>query len=216
MDIYGFNIIDLIVVAVILLSGVFALARGFVKEALSIVSWVGAVFATLYGFNAASAFIRQFIGSPLIADGLAGGGLFLITLFILSFVSGLIANRVRGSAVSSVDRSLGFVFGLLRGFVLLSIAYLAVSWALPADDQPDWVRAAKTMPLLERGAGLLAKIAPSGLGAATPERRSMPGGDRGPRSAQGSTATNPLPPVSGPGYKLDERRDLDRLIQGHQ
>jgi len=45
MDVAGFNVIDLIVVAVILLSGIFALARGFVKEIMSIVSWVGAVFA---------------------------------------------------------------------------------------------------------------------------------------------------------------------------
>src|SRR5690348_7486148 len=107
MEVLGFNLVDLIVVAVILLSGVFALARGFVKEVLSIVSWVGAIFATLYGFQIASGFARQFISSPLIADGVAGGTLFLVSLFALSFVSGLIANRVRGSTVGSVDRSLG-------------------------------------------------------------------------------------------------------------
>ena len=216
MDVFGFNLIDLIVVAVILLSGIFALARGFIKEVLSIVSWVGAVLATLYGFDAASALARRLIGSQLVADAVAGGGLFLITLFLLSFISGQIANRVRGSTVGSVDRSLGFVFGLLRGFVILSIAYLALSWALPADEQPKWVRAAKTMPLLERGAGLLSGFTPAGLGAGAPERRSLPGNDRGARSTQNNSAANPLPPVSGPGYKVDERRDMDRLIQGTQ
>lgn len=216
MDVLGFNLIDLIVVTVIVLSGVFALARGFVKEVLSIISWVGAVFATLYGFNIASAVARRFIGAPLIADAVAGGALFLITLFALSFVSGLISNRVRGSAAGSVDRSLGFVFGLLRGFVLISIAYLALSWVLPPAEQPTWVRAAKTMPLLERGAGLLASFAPAALGANTLEQRSMPANDRGARSAQDSSAVKPLPPVSGPGYKMDERREMDRLIQGNQ
>jgi membrane protein required for colicin V production len=216
MELFGFNLIDLIVVAVILLSGVFALARGFVKEVLSIASWVGAVFATLYGFKAASAFARQFIGEPLIADGLAGGVLFLVTLFVLSFISSLIANRVRGSTVGSVDRSLGFVFGLVRGFVLVSIAYLALSWALPPPEQPQWVRAAKTMPLLEQGAVLLASFAPAEFGGSVPAKRPVPVRERDTRSAQDSPAANPLPPAAGPGYKMEERREMDRLIQGTQ
>ena len=218
MQVLGFNLIDLIVVAVILLSGVFALARGFVKEVLSIVSWVGAIFATLYGFHIASAFVRQFIGSPLIADGVAGGTLFLATLFALSFISGLIANRVRGSTVGSVDRSLGFVFGLLRGFVLVSIAYLAMSWALPPAEQPTWVRQAKTMPLLERGSAMLAAVAPKEFRSPTPApaQRPTPGNDRRTQSPTERPISNPLPPAGGPGYKMDERREMDRLIQGTQ
>jgi membrane protein required for colicin V production len=215
MELFGFNLIDLIVVAVILLSGVFALARGFVKEVLSIASWVGAVFATLYGFKTASAFARQFIGEPLIADGLAGGVLFLVTLFVLSFISSLIANRVRGSTVGSVDRSLGFVFGLVRGFVLVSIAYLALSWALPPPEQPQWVRTAKTMPLLEEGAVLLASFAPADF-RGPPATRPVPVREGDTRSAQDSPAANPLPPAAGPGYKTEERREMDRLIQGTQ
>lgn len=215
MDVLGFNLVDLIVVAVILLSGVFALARGFVKEVLSIVSWVGAIFATLYGFPIASGFARQFISSPLIADGVAGGTLFLVSLFALSFVSGLIANRVRGSTVGSVDRSLGFVFGLLRGFVLVSIAYLAMSWALPPGEQPAWVRQAKTMPLLERGSAMLAAVAPKEFRSA-PAERSAPSNERRTQSPQDRPISNPLPPAGGPGYKMDERREMDRLIQGTQ
>ncbi len=215
MDVAGFNVIDLIVVAVILLSGIFALARGFVKEIMSIVSWVGAVFATLHGYNAANAFVRQFIDSPMIAMAIAGGGLFLVTLFTLSFVSGLVANRVRGSVVGSVDRSLGFVFGLVRGFVLVSIAYLALSWALPPEEQPKWVRAAKTMPLMERGAALLSAAAPSEMRGSTPARPA-PGSDRPVRSMQDRPAAKPLTPDGGPGYKVDERKEMDRLIQGTQ
>lgn len=216
MDILGFNLIDLIVVTVIVLSGIFALARGFVREVFSIASWVGAVFATLYGFQPASALARQFIGAPLIADAVAGGTVFLLTLFVLSFISSFIANRVRGSAVGSVDRSLGFVFGLLRGFVLLSIAYLAISWALPPDDQPKWVRAAKTMPLLERGAGFIADFAPAEFSRGTPERRPLPNNQRGPTSVPDLSNTNAASPPSGLGYKVDERKEMDRLIQGNQ
>lgn len=211
MDVLGFNLIDLVVVGVIILSGVFALARGFVKEVFSIVSWVAAVFVTLYGFAEASAFARRYITQPLLADAVAGGAIFLITLFVLSYISGRIADRVRGSAVGSVDRSLGFVFGLLRGFVLISIGYMALSWAMPPEDQPKWVRAAKTMPMLERGAALLSDLAPDSFGgtaAKPPASISRPGQPR--------SAGNSLPPPSGPGYKVDERREMDRLIQGNQ
>jgi membrane protein required for colicin V production len=215
MEVAGFNLVDLIVVAVILLSGIFALARGFVKEVLSIVSWVGAVFATLHGYNVANAFVHQFIDSPMIAMAIAGGGLFLVTLFTLSFISGLVANRVRGSVVGSVDRSLGFVFGLVRGFVLVSIAYLALSWVLPPEEQPKWVRAAKTMPLMAQGAALLSAAAPSEMRGNTPARPA-PGSDRPARSAQDRPAVKPLTPGGGPGYKVDERKEMDRLIQGTQ
>jgi membrane protein required for colicin V production len=214
MEIAGFNLLDLVVVAVILLSGIFALARGFVKEVLSIVSWVGAAFATFYGFHAVSAFVHRFIESPMIGDAVAAGSLFLLTLFALSFVSGLIANRVRGSSVGSVDRSLGFVFGLLRGFVLISIAYLALSWALPPAEQPTWVRAAKTMPLLQRGAAVLTALAPASFGESQPASR--PANERPARGAQGKPPANPLTAGGGPGYKVEERKDMDRLIQGTQ
>lgn len=210
MEIAGFNIIDLIVLAVLLLSGIFAFARGLVKEVLSIVSWVGAAFATFYGFYYVAAFTRRFIDSPMIADAVAGGGLFLVSLFALSFVSGLISNRVRESTVGSVDRTLGFVFGLVRGFVLISLAYLALSWALPPAEQPKWVRAAKTMPIMEQGAAFIAALAPSGGPAGGPNR---PG-----TAAQDRTQPNssPLNGPGGPGYRSEERREMDRLIQGTQ
>lgn len=216
MDVLGFNLIDLIVITVILLSGIFALARGFVKEALAIFSWVGAAFATLYGFDAANAFVSRFIESPLIAGGVAGATIFLVTLFALSLISGFIASRVRGSSVGSVDRSLGFVFGLLRGFVLISIAYFALSWLLPANEQPKWVRSAKTMPLLEKGAMMLSVFAPPHMRYEAPAR---PAGDSDPRSIRtvpDKPAANPLSAGGGTGYKTDERREMDRLIQGTQ
>jgi membrane protein required for colicin V production len=217
MEVLGFNLVDLIVIAVILLSGIFALARGFVKEVLAIFSWVGAAFATLYGFTPASGFARQFIQSPVIADAAAGATLFLGTLFILSLISGLISRRVRGSSVGSVDRSLGFVFGLLRGFVLISIAYLALSWALPPTEQPKWVRAAKTMPLMERGAAILSVFAPSHLRYEPPPNQPAGANEgRAVRVAPDSSTVNPLSAGGGPGYKAEERKEMDRLIQGTQ
>ena len=70
------NALDLAVLGVIGLSAVFAFARGFVRETLSIVAWVGAALITLYGFAYAYGAIIRFVTTPLLADLIAGAGLF--------------------------------------------------------------------------------------------------------------------------------------------
>jgi membrane protein required for colicin V production len=59
-----------------------------------------------------------------------------------------------------VDRSLGLLFGLVRGAVLVCLAYLVMAWAIPQEDRPVWVAEARTLPLVQQGAGLLLKILP--------------------------------------------------------
>ena len=73
------NALDIIVIAVIALSALFAFARGFVKEALSIGAWLGAGLVTLYGLPLVRPFVRQYIGTPLAADAAAGSALFIVS-----------------------------------------------------------------------------------------------------------------------------------------
>jgi len=209
MDILGFNLVDLIVIAVVLLSGIFALARGLVREVLAIASWVGAAFATFYGFSYVSPYAHSLIGEPMIADIVTAAAIFLIVLFVLSLISGAIAGAVRGTAAGSVDRTLGFVFGLVRGAVLVSLAYLAFSYAFPPADQPSWLRAAKTIPLMQHGATMLVSLAPAKMRPEVPEERRA----ATPADATEQPAAAATPPA---GYRTDDRRDMERLIQGAQ
>lgn len=213
MQVLGFNLVDLIVIAVVLLSGVFALARGLVREVLAIFSWVGAAFATFYGYDYLNPYALRLIGEPIIANIVTGASIFLVVLFALSLIAGAIAGTVRGTAAGSVDRTLGFVFGLARGAVLVSIAYLALSFMVPPREQPAWIQTARTVPLMERGADLLYSLAPANI------RNSgqRPSGQRGANANTRPAAPAPVPaPNQGAGYKPDERRDMDRLIQGTQ
>ena len=66
------NALDLAIIAIIAVSAIFAFARGFVREALSIIAWVGAAAITLYGFNSVYAFAVRFVTTPLLADLIAG------------------------------------------------------------------------------------------------------------------------------------------------
>ncbi|MFN4281454.1 MAG: CvpA family protein [Alphaproteobacteria bacterium] len=215
MQVLGFNLVDLIVIAVVLLSGVFALARGLVREVLAIFSWVGAAFATFYGYDYVNPYALRLIGEPIIANIVTGASIFLVVLFVLSLLAGAIAGTVRGTAAGSVDRTLGFVFGLARGAVLVSIAYLALSFMVPAREQPAWIQTARTVPLMERGADLLYSLAPANIR----NNSQRPGSER-PVERNATAPRSAAPPAAAPnqgaGYKPDERREMDRLIEGTQ
>ncbi len=221
MDVLGVNITDVIVVVTVLISGAIALARGLVKEVLAIVSWVGAVFATLYGLSTAAPYARKMIETPWIADLTAGGVLFIVTLFVLSLASHAISSRVKGSTMGVLDRSLGFVFGLLRGALLISLAYLAFSWVQPVKDQPEWLRAAKTIPLIEQGADLIITLIPEKFldRSKAPGKKAI-GGEtlrlEAERVMRELTTSRPKSTAPGgvSGYKNEERNEMNRLIQG--
>ena len=114
MDASPIQIADLAVLGILLISGVLALARGFVKEVLSIGAWIGASAASVEAYPLASPFIQAHVEQPLVADGIAAAAIFVATLVILWLLSSAIARRVQGSNVGTLDRSLGFLFGLLR------------------------------------------------------------------------------------------------------
>lgn len=220
MDVLGVNITDVAVIATVLISGAIALVRGLVKEVLAIASWVGAAFATLYGFSYAAPYARKVIETPWVADLTAGGVLFIVTLFVLSLTSHAISSRVKGSTMGVLDRSLGFVFGLLRGGLLISLAYLAFSWVQPVKDQPEWLRAAKTMPLIERGAELIITLIPEKfLDRKAGDKKAL-GGEalrlEAERMMRELTTSRPksTTPEGVSGYKKAERNEMNRLIQG--
>src|SRR4029077_13634548 len=133
---------DLAIIAIIALSALFAFARGFVREALSIIAWVGAAAITLYGFNRVYAIAIRFVTTPLLADLIAGAGLFVISLIILTIVTGYLARFADSSTLSPINRTLGLVFGLARGVVLVSLAYLVLDISLPQNDRPPWIKEA--------------------------------------------------------------------------
>lgn len=217
MDSLPVNAIDLAVIAIVLISGLLALMRGFVHEALMVAAWVGAIFATLYGFAYAKPYARDLIPYGWLADGAAGLTIFLVTLFILWSVSRYLASHVQGSTLNPLDRTLGFLYGLLRGAVVVILAYLAYAVFVPPAEQPGWVRDARSMPLIESGGDLLRKLIPGSTeeSAAAAKRRTAEDAAASERAYQ--DLSNPRPKSAGrgdaSGYNSRERRDLDRLFQ---
>lgn len=166
MDGLPLNVLDLIVLVVLLLSAVLAFFRGFVHETLGIAAWVGAGFAALYGLPVIQAKVRELIPVSWAADATAAVAIFLVTLLILSIITRSIAKRVQDSSLGSLDRSLGVLFGLARGAFLVGLAYIVLAWLIPPADQPDWIRNARGLPLIEQSAAMIRSAVPAELGIA--------------------------------------------------
>jgi membrane protein required for colicin V production len=154
------NGLDLAVGIVLLISALLAFLRGFVQEVLSIAAWVGASFGALYGLRYVQPTARRLIPLDWAADTAAMVVLFLAILFVLSIVITLVSRSVKRSALNPLDRSLGFVFGLLRGAVILCVAVIICDWLVTPDRRPDWMQTAKTLPLMENGANALKSLLP--------------------------------------------------------
>ena len=213
------NPLDIGVIAVIGLSAVFAFARGFVREALSIVAWVGAAFITLYGFNMVYAIIQPMVTNPLLSQLIAGFGLFVGSLVVLTIITGIAARSVRSSALSPIDRTLGFIFGLVRGAFIVSLAYLLLDVSVQTPERPAWLRDAKSAPYLHQGADLLRNVLPESLklktAAAAEEtiQRITPAieAQKAMRALTNPTAPPQPAPDQAQPPKYD-RQQLDRLI----
>jgi membrane protein required for colicin V production len=209
--------LDALVFAVLLISGVFAYIRGFVHELLTLVAWAGAALITLYGFEHVVPFARDLIEVRAVADIGTGVVIFVVVLVLLTVLTRLVARRVQDSALSTLDRSLGLVFGVLRGALLLCLVWVVVAWAVPRDDFPEWVSEARTLPLIETGAGLLYALVPKHL---QPESPPDIDADALELGYSFEDLVDPEPKAAGPtvssGYKDRERKDLQRLIETAQ
>ncbi len=209
---------DIAVLVILILSALLAFARGFVREVLSIAAWIGAAAVTLLGLPLARDYARDHIESPLFADLAAGLTLFLVSLILLSVLAHYISQAVRGSAVNAVDRSLGFLFGLVRGAVLVCLAYLLLTWLMPPPEHPTWVREARALPLVVRGSDWLLDLVPERAVADTlDERVGPPAGDAAsPERLEELSVPQPRAgdaPGAEPDYRQDARERLNHLIQ---
>ena len=173
------NALDIGIAVLVLISAVLAYVRGLVHEVLSVAGWIGAIFATFYGFPFLQPYARQLITIDIVADFGAGIVIFVLSLVILSLMTRRISTKVKESPLNAVDRSLGFLFGLLRGALIVCIAYIGLGMFYPQDDRPQWISEARSMELIGPGAALLVALIPENFTAAGFGDEGGPGDDAG-------------------------------------
>ncbi|MGF1551719.1 MAG: CvpA family protein [Paracoccaceae bacterium] len=151
----AFTIVDFGVLGVALVSGLLAYSRGFTREAFALAGWVVAGAVGLYLAPFVEPLIRE---APVIGDFLAGSCVLSIiaaivvviafALLVLSVFTPLASNAVLDSALAPLDRALGFAFGVVRGLVLVAVAYFVYD---SLKGQQEWppVAEAASRPYLE-------------------------------------------------------------------
>lgn len=207
--------LDVILGFIMLVSGFLAMLRGLTREVLSILSWAVAALATLYIFPKYQDEARLYIEPALLADAALAAGVFLVVLIIVSLITMRVSDKVLDSRVGALDRTLGFLFGLARGLVLVVIAYLFFSWLVPEDTQPRWIREARSLPILKSTGSAIVSLLPEDPSQALPEQlRDNP---EPPEQRSQSDDGRSLAGSDAPAdYKKSERRTLESLVESRQ
>jgi membrane protein required for colicin V production len=144
--------VDLAVLAVVAVSALVAFVRGFVREVLGITAWVGAVIVAVWAFPQAQPVVARYVNNPDLIMPVTYGVVFVGVLIVLLMISHWIGALVRRSVLGGMDRSLGLLFGLVRGAALVVVAYIAFGLVVPVDKWPEPVLQARALPFTFQGA----------------------------------------------------------------
>ena len=138
------NVFDWILVAIISASCIFGLLRGFVKELLSLASWVAAFFvARLFSFKLSN-FIVDWIDQPQFRLIAAFAILFAATLVVGALINNVFSRLVSATGLSGTDRLFGMVFGIVRGGLLVIVLVSLLSLTPVSNDQ--WWQSSLIIP----------------------------------------------------------------------
>lgn len=208
----NFAILDGVVVAVVLISAILAMFRGFVREVLSIAAWVAAAVLAYLFYAELTPYVSQYVNNQTLAAGLAAAAIFLVALIVVSLITMKISDFVMDSPVGLLDRLLGFIFGAARGVLLLVVAVIFFNWLVDEANRPAWVTTAQSYPELSRLGERLIAAMPDDPEAtirgvlkqppATPATNTVP-----------APATTPSPNLAPPpSVNAGQQQQLDQLL----
>lgn len=165
-------LLDVILVLIMILSGLLAMLRGLTREVLTLSSWAIAALAAFFAYPLYIDAVRPYFGKPeYLADIVLIGGVFLVVLIIAWLVTMRLADRVLDSRVGAADRTLGFLFGLARGALLVVIAFELFSAITSRDNPPRWIAEARSYSFIEStGRGLISLLPDNMFGMLSRER----------------------------------------------
>ena len=194
------TLLDILLLVVMLVSGLLAMIRGFMREILSIAAWGIAALVTLYSYARLLPTVKQYINSDAAAAGVTIVGVFLVTLLLVSIITVRISDMILDSRIGALDRSLGFLFGLGRGLIIVVVAFVFFAWLVPDQRQPEWIKSAKSKVVLQNTGQWLMSMLPDDPESTILKRLKRPR----PEDADTPNA----PPGRGTGLSPDTARKL--------
>jgi membrane protein required for colicin V production len=157
--------LDLAVLGIVLVSALLSMMRGFTREVLAIASWAAAAAAAYYFYPMVLPYLTHYITKEVIAQAVAAAIVFFVTLIVVSLFTVRLSDAILDSKIGALDRSLGFVFGVARGFLLAVVAFAIFNWLVSEKQQPEWVKNARTRPVLTETVEVIKNKLPGDAGA---------------------------------------------------
>jgi len=133
---------DIGIAVIIAISGLISLVRGFVKEAMSLVIWVAAFVVAMTYSEAVSELLVNFIELASLRQLSAWGGLFVATLLVGAMVNFMLGKLVTSTGLGGTDGTLGLVFGVFRGLLIVLALVIVLPQAIPVEQDPWWQESA--------------------------------------------------------------------------
>lgn len=207
-------IFDVSIIFFIIVSALFSFSRGFSQEVLSLFSWVSSFFISFFCSKFLVKYVNYLINNFFISKVSSYILVFIISLFILSYLTSKFSYNVKKSSVGTIDRSLGFLFGIARGYILLCLILFTIS-NFYFEKLPKWLDESKMNYLLMYGAAKIvylfdkdnysAKVLEDKIKSKS-EKLFEKSIDSHLRREQKSDFSND-------GYKKSDRENLDYLIE---
>jgi membrane protein required for colicin V production len=202
------TILDLVLLGVMLVSGLLAMVRGFMREILSIAAWGAAALVTLYSFSKLLPTAKTYFNNDTIAAAVVVAGTFIGTLIIVSVITVRISDMILDSRIGALDRTLGFLFGLGRGLLIVVVAFLFFTWLVPEKQRPDWITSAKSRTVLQGTGDWLMSLLPD-----DPENTILKKFKKNKPEDDQTDAESAQPGSGGDGYNKSARDGLKKLIE---
>ena len=155
--------LDIGLIAVVLVSALLSMLRGFTREILAIGSWIAAAVAAYYFYPLVLPYLQPYISKTSVAQGASAALVFFVTLILVSILTVKLSDAILDSKIGALDRSLGFLFGVGRGYLLCVIAFVFFAWLVPPKSYPIWVQSSKTKGWLEATGSSLESMLPDNL-----------------------------------------------------
>jgi membrane protein required for colicin V production len=188
--------LDIGLAVIMLISALLAMVRGFVREVLSIASWALAALTTWYAYPRLLPLAQTQVSNELIAKAIVIAGVFLTVLVVVSLITIRISDAILDSKIGVLDRTLGFLFGLARGLVIVVVAFAFFTWLVPGPNRPDWMTRAKSFAVLDQTKDWLISQLPQDIEGSDILRRLNR--SQTPPAAPGATPPATTPPAGAP------------------
>jgi membrane protein required for colicin V production len=222
------NNLDVVLLILTLISAVIAVYRGFIKEVLSIIGWILAAAVVFYLLPIFTPLAKHYIASPMMAGVVAALTILIVFYIVWILCTDRLIGKIRKSKLSTADRILGLVFGVLRAFLLVVLFNILISWTLPEESKSGIFKESGYFTLAGEYAEPLEKLIPQstmdmirkqtskvGLGEEQPkaEKKDSEKDEKSSSQKEGDQTSDSKKKKAASPQGTPEQQEIDQLFE---